>query len=170
MIRIYTDGAARNNGSSHSIGGYGIAIFDQKYNLVQAKSCQVENTTNNQMELKAILQAFEIIDKKYKNKIITIYSDSSYCINILSDWIYKWSMNDWKDSKGKLIKNLSLIQSLYEYYKKDFFICQINFVLVKGHRGNIGNELADALATRNKKKFSEIILQNHIKINIDLKK
>lgn len=91
------------------------------------------------MELFAILQAFRTIERKYKNNKVTIYSDSSYCINILTDWIYKWSMNNWRDSKGNEIKNFSYIYSLYKYYKKDFFICQINFQLVKGHNDNIGN-------------------------------
>lgn len=167
MIHIYTDGSARNNGKNNSFGGCGFVIFDQNNNLIDCYSFQTfENVTNNQMELFAILQAFRTIERKYKNNKVTIYSDSSYCINILTDWIYKWSMNNWRDSKGNEIKNFSYIYSLYKYYKKDFFICQINFQLVKGHNDNIGNQLADAVATKNKEKLIKIITENNIKIKI----
>lgn len=167
MIRIYTDGSARNNGYNNGFGGYGFVIFDQTDNLIDCYTFQTfENVTNNQMELSAILQVFRTIERKYKNNKVTIYSDSSYCINILTNWIYIWSNNNWKDSKGNEIKNLSYIQSLYKYYIEKNLISQVNFQLIKGHNGNIGNELADALATANKEKFSKIILNNHINIKI----
>ncbi len=118
------------------------------------------------MELKAFLKTFELLNTKYKNQQATIYSDSAYCINILTSWIYSWSKNDWKNSKNKTIKNLDIILSLYEYYNINFFINQIYIIKVDGHKGIIGNELADALAQADIPKFSNIILKNHI--NIDL--
>jgi ribonuclease HI len=119
------------------------------------------------MELKAFLKAFELLNTKYKNYKSTIYSDSAYCLGALTSWIYTWSKNGWINSKKETVKNLDIIKSIYKYYTIDFFISQINFVKVSGHNGIIGNELADALATSNKAKFSKIILSNHI--NIDMK-
>ena len=91
------------------------------------------------MELKAFLKTFELLYTKYKNKKATIYSDSAYCINILTSWIYSWSKNNWKTSKGETIKNLDIILSLYKYYNINFFINQIVFTKVKGHDGILGN-------------------------------
>ena len=169
MLHIYIDGSARNNGRDNSKGGFGIVIFDDDYNLIDAYCEQFDNVTNNQMELKAFLKTFELLNTKYKNQQATIYSDSAYCINILTSWIYSWSKNDWKTAKGETIKNLDIILSLYKYYTIDFFINQINFTKVDGHKGIIGNELADALATADVPKFSNIILKNHININLSEK-
>ena len=121
------------------------------------------------MELKAFLKTFELLNTKYKDEIATIYSDSAYCINILSSWIHKWSQNNWKNSKNETVKNLDIILSLYEYYNINFFINQIYIVKVEGHCGIIGNELADALATADVPKFSNIILKNHINIALSEK-
>ena len=166
MLYIYIDGSCHGNGKQNSHGGFGIVIFDEHRNLIDAYCEQFDNVTNNQMELKAFLKTFELLNTKYKNQQETIYSDSSYCINILTSWIYSWSKNDWKNSKNVTIKNLDIILSLYEYYNINFFINQIYIVKVDGHKGIIGNELADALATADAAKLSNIILQNHI--NIDL--
>ena len=166
MLYIYIDGSCRGNGSKNSKGGFGIVIFDDSRNLIDAYQEQFEDVTNNQMELKAFLKTFELLNTKYKNQQATIYSDSAYCVNILSSWIYKWSKNNWKNSKNETIKNLDIISSLYEYYNINFFINQIYIVKVDGHKGNIGNELADALAQFNKEKFINIILTNHINIKI----
>ena len=166
MLYIYIDGSCCGNGSKNSKGGFGIVIFDENRNLIDAYQERFEDVTNNQMELKAFLKTFELLNTRYKNQQATIYSDSAYCVNILSSWIYKWSKNNWKNSKNETIKNLDIISSLYEYYNINFFINQIYIVKVDGHKGNIGNELADALATADRKKFSNIILQNHININL----
>ena len=164
MLHIYIDGSCRGNGKKDSQGGFGVVIFDDHRNLIDAYCEQFDNVTNNQMELKAFLKTFELLNTKYKNQQVTIYSDSAYCINILTSWIYSWSKNNWKTAKGEIIKNLDIILSLYKYYTIDFFINQINFTKVDGHKGIIGNELADALAQANVPKFSNIVLQNHINI------
>lgn len=166
MLYIYIDGSSRKNGKQ---GGYGIVIFDDNNNLIDAYQEQFDNVTNNQMELKAFLKTFELLNTKYKNEQATIYSDSAYCINILESWIYSWSKNGWKTSKGRTIKNLDIILSLYEYYNINFFINQIYIIKVDGHSGIIGNELSDALATADLPKFSNIILKNHIYIDLSEK-
>ena len=169
MLYIYIDGACKNNGKENSKGGYGIVIFDNNNNLIDAYVKYFNNVTNNQMELRAFLKTFELLNTKYKNKQAVIYSDSSYCINILESWIHKWSQNNWQNSKGETIKNLDIIKSLYEYYNINFFISQINIIKVDGHKGIIGNELADALATYNLPKFCNIILNSHINIELSEK-
>ena len=169
MLYFYIDGSVINNGKENSKGGYGIIIFDEYNNLIDAYCEYFNNVTNNQMELKAFLKSFELLNTKYKNQQATIYSDSAYCINILNSWIYTWSKNNWKTAKGNTIKNLDIIQSLYEYYNINFFVNQIYIIKVEGHKGIIGNELSDALAKADKLKFSNIILQNHININLSEK-
>lgn len=166
MLNIYIDGAASNNGKSNSYGGYGVVIFDNNNDLIDAYCEHFSNVTNNQMELKACLKAFELLNTKYEKQSSTIYSDSAYTINTLTSWIHTWSKNNWMNSKKEKIKNLDIIQSLYKYYNIDFFISQINFVKVSGHNGILGNEVADALATADKLKFSNLILTNHINIAI----
>lgn len=169
MLYIYIDGSCCGNGKKDSRGGYGIVIFDDRRNLIDAYCEQFDNVTNNQMELRAFLKTFELLNTKYKNQQATIYSDSAYCINILTSWIYSWSKNNWKNSKNETIKNLDIVLSLYEYYNINFFINQIYIIKVDGHKGIIGNELADALAQADVPKFSNIILQNHININLSEK-
>lgn len=168
MLHIYIDGSSRGNGGKHPKGGLGIVIFDDNNSIIDAYCQYFDNVTNNQMELQACLKAFELLNSKYKNQFATIYSDSSYCINTLTSWIYSWSQNNWTNKKGQKIKNLDIVNQLYKYYNIDFFICQTDFVKIKSHTGNIGNELSDALATADKTKFSNIILKNHI--NIELSK
>ena len=166
MLYIYIDGSCRGNGKKNSRGGFGVVIFDDRRNLIDAYCEYFDNVTNNQMELKAFLKTFELLNTKYKNQQATIYSDSAYCINILTSWIYFWSKNNWKNSKNETIKNLDIILSLYEYYNINFFINQIYIIKVDGHKGIIGNELANALAQADVSKFSNIILQNHINISL----
>lgn len=153
----------------NSQGGFGIVIFDESYNLIDAYQEQFDNVTNNQMELKAFLKTFELLNTKYKNQQATIYSDSAYCINILTSWIYSWSKNNWKNNKNQTVKNLDIILSLYKYYNINFFINQIYIIKVEGHKGNIGNELADALAAADVPKFTNLILKNHINISLSEK-
>lgn len=168
MLHIYTDGSTKGNGKKQSKGGYGIVIFDDQ-KLIDAYHENENNTTNNRMELCAVLKAFELLNTKYKGQPAKLYSDSSYVINILTSWIYTWSQNNWTGSNKGIIKNLDLVQSLYKYYNIDFFICQIQFIKVKGHCGIVGNELADALSQADLPKFSNIILRNHINVQIEEK-
>ena len=169
MLYIYIDGSCKGNGKENSNGGFGIVIFNNDNILIDAYCEYFTNVTNNQMELKAFLKTFELLNTKYKNQKATIYSDSAYCVNILNSWIYSWSQNGWKNSKKETIKNLDIILSLYEYYNINFFINQIYIIKVDGHKGLIGNELVDALACNNVPKFSNIILENHIYIDLSEK-
>ena len=100
------------------------------------------NTTNNEMELKAILYVF--LKYGHQSPAPTIYSDSAYCVNSLNQWIYSWARNGWIKSDKKPPENLEIMKLFYEYYQKGY---KMNLVKVKGHAGNLWNEVADGLAT-----------------------
>ena len=111
------------------------------------------------MELEAILFALKLTQSD-KSKQFTIYCDSAYCVNICNEWIKGWAKNGWTRGKNEEIKNLDLIKEIYQYINIDF----PNYIIEKcqGHYGNIGNELADALATNNQTKFAKILKENNI--------
>lgn len=156
-MEIYTDGSSKGNPGP---GGYGVVILKDN-EIYYHHSVQCEQTTNNKEELKAILHAFEFADH-YPNSTFIVYSDSAYCVNICNDWIFKWARNNWKKANKKPVENLDLIKSLYKYLSKDFFNCQV--VKTNAHVGIVENELADALATNNQKKFQKIIKENGISL------
>ena len=157
MLEIYTDGSAHPNPGP---GGFGVIVLDKdknfcdnNYQLVEVYSKQFDNTTNNEMELKAILYAFLIAYQNPKENYI-IYSDSSYAINVFTQWAANWAKNGWTKSDKKPIQNLNLIREGYKIYTQ---LNNCAIVKVKGHQGNICNELVDALATDNKKKIKQYL-------------
>ena len=118
---------------------------------IQTDAGNESNTTNNRMELTAIIKAIQkIIYLKTKNKdfestTFTICSDSAYCINAINNgWITKWRMNEWTTQSGENVKNQDLWKEFLRLYciSKEY----ITFKKVKGHSGNPQNELADRLA------------------------
>lgn len=138
MITIYTDGSAHPNPGP---GGYGVVVVNNGL-LEHVYQKQTDNTTNNREEIKAILYSL-IKYGKNKNTPI-VYSDSAYCINIFTNWMFGWERNGWIKSDGKTPENLDLIQAFYDLYQQGY---RINLQKVKGHAGNYYNELADDLAT-----------------------
>jgi ribonuclease HI len=134
---IYTDGACSGNPGP---GGWGAVIFDEreKQNNISGK---VKDTTNNRMELMAPIMALKKI--RFKSDV-TIFTDSTYVKNGITEWIRKWENNGWKNSNKKPVKNKDLWMKLNE-------LCQKNKVIwkwVKGHSNNKYNNLADELATK----------------------
>lgn len=155
---FYTDGSSKGN-PGH--GGYGVVEYDIKSNIIfYIYSEYFKNVTNNQMELKAILHVFKLAAADPDNKYI-IYSDSAYAVNMINSWIWAWSKNNWKNSKKQIVENLDLVKELYNYLNINFFNCQI--LKCDGHSGNIGNELADALAKGDKIKYNNLYLKYNIK-------
>jgi|TARA_B110000881_G_C18348244_1_gene400114 ribonuclease HI len=135
--KIYTDGACSGNPGP---GGWGAVIFDQEDNQKNISGSE-KDTTNNRMELLAAIMAL----KKVKaNSEITIYTDSIYVKNGITEWIIKWKDNGWKNSNKKLVKNKDLWIKLDNLCQKH----QINWKWVKGHSTNKYNNLADELATQ----------------------
>lgn len=159
MLKIYTDGSAAPNPGP---GGYGVVIMNQN-EIWDYSNHQEYRTTNNRMELSAILRAVEIA-QRFPEEHFIIYSDSAYCVNAINTWMYKWQKNDWKKKDGTLVENLDLIKCLYKYFSSNLFFCQIE--KVQGHAGQVGNELADALATNNKEKFNKIVSDNDLTFKV----
>lgn len=99
-----------------------------------------KDTTNNIMELTAVVEALKLI--KYPCKI-KIYSDSAYVVNaFLQGWIYNWIKKNWRTSDGNPVKNKELWETLYTYTKTH----EIEFIKVKGHSDNEFNNRCDELA------------------------
>ena len=134
---IYTDGACSGNPGS---GGWGAVILDQdkKQNNISGNE---KNTTNNRMELMAPIMALKKIKPKSK---VTIFTDSIYVKNGITQWIKKWEKNNWKNANKKPVKNKDLWIKLNDLCKK----YKIDWKWIKGHSNNKYNDLADDLATR----------------------
>ena len=133
-VDIYTDGACSGNPGP---GGWGVLIEIDNKNI--ELSGGDKNTTNNRMELMAAIKALEEIDKNYE---ITLYTDSNYVKDGITNWISNWKKNNWKTASKKDVKNKELWMRLDEAIKDK----NISWVWVKGHAGNAGNEQADYLA------------------------
>ena len=143
-MEIYTDGSCRSNPGGP--GGFGVVVLDDKGNLLLTHQEKSENTTNNREELKAILWAMIKYGKSAAagSNPPVVYSDSAYCVNTLTSWMFSWEIRGWLKSDNKPPENLDLIKAYFECWKKGY---TINLQKVKGHAGNKWNELADRLAT-----------------------
>lgn len=145
---IYTDGSAHPNPGP---GGFGVIVFDNNKNLLYNYSRQFkeEKTTNNEMEIKAILYSFlnygVNINNTFQPDIPIVYSDSAYCVNTFTNWMFSWERNNWiKKTDKKPPENLELIKAYYDWYQKGY---RIDLRKVKGHSNIYENKLADKLAT-----------------------
>ena len=134
-ITIYTDGACSGNPGP---GGWGAILMlgDHKKEI----SGGSKETTNNIMELTAVIQALRLVKRPCK---IKLYSDSAYVVNgFLQGWIYNWIKKNWKTADGKPVKNKELWEELYKFTKMH----DIEFIKVKGHADNEYNNRCDELA------------------------
>lgn len=132
-IIIYTDGACSGNPGP---GGWG-AILIWKDTIKEIFG-YMPNTTNNQMELTAAIEALKAVKKEVP---IKIYTDSEYVKKGITEWIHGWKKSNWKNGK---VKNIELWQQLDALSSK----FQIEWHWVRGHDGNKYNELADSLARK----------------------
>ena len=119
-------------------GGWGsILMFKDVKKEISGSN---KNTTNNIMELTAVIEALRLV--KYPCKI-KIYSDSAYVVNaFLQGWIYNWIKKGWRTANGSLVKNKELWEELYSFTKTH----EIEFIKVKGHSDNEFNNRCDELA------------------------
>ena len=162
MLNIYVDGSSRGNPGA---GGFGVVIINNN-KLEYAFNEQFNNVTNNQMELRAIIHALELIKERYPEEEVIIHSDSAYCVNMCNNWIWTWSKNDWKNSKKQRVENYELVRKIWKFVSMEF----PNFQIVKcsGHSGIIENELADRLANQDFTKFTKILEENGIEYKSNL--
>ena len=132
-LKIYTDGAARGNPGP---GGYGAILIWG--NVEKELSAGYKRTTNNRMELMAVIKALESLKREALN--ITIYSDSQYVVKAVSEgWLRKWIATSFKGGK----KNRDLWMQYHDLAQKH----NIKFVWVRGHADNVYNNRCDILAT-----------------------
>lgn len=132
---MYTDGACSGNPGP---GGYA-AILMYGENIKEISGAQ-QNTTNNKMEMTAVLKGLEIIKEPCD---IEIYSDSTYVVDsVEKGWLFNWAKKNWIKSDKKPVKNVELWEELLKYLN----IHNIRFIKVKGHSDNEYNNRCDKLA------------------------
>lgn len=135
-VIIYCDGACKGNPGP---GGWG-AVLECKGATKEIFGGE-KNTTNNQMELTAAINAFKALIKPCE---VTLYTDSNYVIKGILEWMPGWKKKGWKTASGTPVKNVELWKEL------DLLVQQhsVSWHWVKGHSGNPGNERADQLANK----------------------
>ena len=136
QLEIYTDGACKGNPGP---GGWGALLLykDNEKELFGGEA----NTTNNRMELLAVIEALAALKKPFS---IRIFTDSRYVQQGIRDWIHNWKKNGWKTAARKPVKNADLWKRLDKLAQQ----YDVEWCWVKGHAGNPGNERADELANR----------------------
>ncbi len=144
-ITIYTDGGCTGNPGS---GGWGSVL------LVEGREIKLsggsETTTNNQMELTAVIKALEYIGKEFSfNEELSIYTDSQYVKNGITSWIINWEKNGWKTAAKKPVKNKEYWIALRTLTN----MAKIKWFWVKGHSGDKYNEMCDELVAVERSKY-----------------
>lgn len=134
-IDLYTDGACSGNPGA---GGYGAILI---YRGVEREISGGEpSTTNNRMEIYAVIAGLRCLKEKCK---VNIYSDSAYTVNAFNQhWIDNWIKSGWKKADGKPVLNAELWQELHSLVRQH----EVRFIKVKGHADNEYNNRCDALA------------------------
>lgn len=137
---IYTDGACSGNPGP---GGWGAIVLVDGIQ-VQELGGGERATTNNRMEMSGVLNALEYIDEWKGN--VTIYTDSTYVIRGITQWVWGWKRNNWRTAEGKEVSNQDLWQRLFEVVQNRKGLGEISWNYVRGHRGTPGNERCDEIA------------------------
>ena len=136
-IEMYTDGACSGNPGP---GGWGVVLLYKEHK--KELSGAEDNTTNNRMELLAIIKGFEALKEKCN---IKLYSDSSYALNpLIQGWLTQWQMNNWRSLSKSPVKNVDLWEKLIDLMQGH----NIEFIWVKGHAENKYNNRCDQLARK----------------------
>jgi ribonuclease HI len=133
-VTIYTDGACRGNPGP---GGWGALLIAGKSR--RELSGAETGTTNNRMELTAVIQALAALKRPVE---VTLYTDSKYVCNGIEEWLPQWKARGWRTADRKPVKN----QDLWEALDAARGAHRIHWRWVKGHSGNEGNERVDQLA------------------------
>lgn len=164
-VNIHTDGACSGNQNDQNVGGWG-AVLEYNGNLKELFGGEI-NTTNNRMELMALIKALEAL--KSKELAVKVYSDSAYVINCFQQgWYQKWRLNNWRNSKKEPVENRELWERLLQSVES---LQKVEFYSVKGHLDL--NKTADVskwfkkFNTKNKLNYSreafiEIVKMNHL--------
>ena len=133
-VQIYTDGACRGN---PGVGGWGATLsYNGKLKEIYGGE---QATTNNRMEMMAVIKALGALTKASE---VTLHSDSKYVLQGINDWMPNWKKKNWQTAAKKPVKNVDLWKQIDQLMQGH----NIDWVWVKGHSGNPGNERADELA------------------------
>jgi len=135
-VVIYTDGACKGN---PGLGGWG-ALLRWKEHEKELFGGE-RDTTNNRMELTAVIQALMALKSRCQ---VAVYTDSAYVKNGITTWIHSWKQRGWRTADKKPVKNVELWQRLETLAAQH----DVQWHWVRGHDGDPGNERADALANR----------------------
>lgn len=133
-VTIYTDGACFGNPGP---GGYAAIIIHSKGEK-EVSGCEPQ-TTNNRMEMRAILEALSVLKKRCK---VTVYTDSQYLKKGFTEWLPRWQKNNWVTSGNKPVKNKDLWEKLVLLCEKH----EVNWKWIRGHKGDKYNQRCDILA------------------------
>lgn len=143
--KIYTDGSTKGNGSANTFGGWAFLIQYDGNTVLRANGAE-KNTTNQRMELQAVIEGIKNAQAYTKDRstaIYEIYSDSAYIINCYVDkWYINWERNGWRNSKNEDVRNADLWAQIIPYFKNRRY----TFHKVKGHADNELNNKVDRLA------------------------
>ena len=141
-VQIYTDGACSGNPGP---GGWGAVLL---YGAHEKQLSGGEaNTTNNRMELTAVIEALSLLKRPCR---VTLTTDSKYVADsVTKGWVYGWQKRGWKKSDGKDAINVDLWQRLLPLLQTH----EVTFVWIKGHAGHQYNEICDKLAVAESRKF-----------------
>ena len=134
IVEIFTDGACSGNPGP---GGYG-AILKYRLKVKEISGCELE-TTNNRMEMTAIIEALRQLKRPCNIKVIT---DSNYVVKGMTEWLPGWVRRNWLNSQKKPVLNRDLWEELMKLNQAH----QIQWIWVKGHHGHPENERCDQLA------------------------
>ncbi len=137
---LFTDGACSGNPGP---GGYGSVLYLSESDFLELGGSEA-STTNNRIEMKAILEGLKKLDGRAKN--LWILTDSSYVIQGMTQWIHGWKRKNWQTSQGGDVQNRDLWESLDRAYQKISKSYSVEFKYLPGHSGIPGNERCDAIA------------------------
>ncbi|CAN5125593.1 ribonuclease HI [soil metagenome] len=151
MITIFTDGSSKGNPGP---GGWGAIVAYEKNEKSELRSKnhewvtelggRGEHTTNNRMELAAVIQALAYLDSSFiTHDSITLHTDSEYIVKGITEWVNGWQRNNWRTAAKKPVLNQELWQELLSVVSGK----KIKWVVVKGHSGVPANERCDLIAT-----------------------
>ena len=160
-LKIYTDGSCKGNGGSNSRGGWAFVFINEEEEIILKLSGGELNTTNNRMELTAVIEAIriaEIFAKSHRVIYCEIYTDSAYIHNCIKQkWYKNWQSNGWITSKKTPVLNKDLWMQLVPYFEDARF----DFFKVKGHTGKQDwNDMVDKLAQNAAEKAIELEEKN----------
>lgn len=143
MLTIYTDGSSLRNGAAGARAGVGV-YFGPGDTKNVSEALSGTRQTNQRAELTAILRALEIAPR---HRDVTIYTDSRYAIDCVTDWYKNWKRNGWLTANKKQVENRDLVQDVRAKMEERRGLGrETNFFWVKGHNGDRGNVEADRLA------------------------